>query len=198
MTAAHQHHAHTTRFRTLLTATATATAIAATVAAVTTGCTKENKTAPAPSTMASSGPSTDPQAADKDALLGVYRAFWDAQLKVYRSGSMKDTGIEKVAGDKAYSKVQTTRGYYVDHGYDVKGAPAHLPQVTALNMAAAPPSATITDCLDTSDYYKVEKSTGKKVETADDNRRHIATYQALRIAGTWQIRDFDISRDGTC
>ncbi|MFC9816066.1 hypothetical protein ACFVJM_28865 [Streptomyces virginiae] len=176
----------------------TAAALATTVAAVTTGCTKDNKAAPPPSLTASPTPTADPQAAEKNALLSVYGAFWDAQLKVYTSGSMKDTGIEKVAGDQAYSKVQTTRAYYVDRGYEVKGAPAHSPQVTVLNMAAAPPSATITDCLDTSDYYKVEKSTGKKVETADDNRRHIATYNALRIAGTWQIRDFDISRDGQC
>ncbi|MFG2489307.1 MULTISPECIES: hypothetical protein [Streptomyces] len=194
MTSARQHRTGTTRFRTLL----TAAAIAATVAAVTIGCTKENKAASPPSPTASPTTSADPQAADKDALVSVYRAFWDAQLKVYASGSAKDTGIEKVAGDKAYSKVQTTRAYYVDRGYEVKGAPAHSPQVTALNMAATPPSATITDCLDTTDYYKVEKSTGKKVETADDNRRHVATYEALRIAGAWQIRDFDISRDGRC
>ncbi|WP_406052178.1 hypothetical protein OG280_37130 [Streptomyces virginiae] len=194
MTTARQHHTRTTRFRMLL----TAAVIATTVAAVTTGCTKENKASPPPSPTASPTPSADPQAAEKDALLGVYRAFWDAQLKVYASGSAKDTGIEKVTGDKAYSKVQTTRAYYVERGYEVKGVPTHSPQVTALTMAATPPSATITDCLDTTDYYKVEKSTGKRVETADDNRRHVATYEALRIAGTWQIRDFDISRDRQC
>ncbi len=117
---------------------------------------------------------------------------------MYATGSTKDTGIEKVAGDKAYSKVQTTRAYYVERGYEVKGAPALSPQVTALNTSATPPDATITDCLDTTNYYKVNKSTGEKVETADTNRRHVATYTALRIGGSWQIRDFDISRDRLC
>ncbi|MGW2993287.1 hypothetical protein ACWDA9_16510 [Streptomyces sp. NPDC001193] len=195
MTTARQHHTRTTRGRQLL----AATAIAATVAAVTAGCAKDTKTAPAPSSpTASPSPSSDPQAAEKAAVLDVYRAFWDAQLKVYASGSTKDSGIEQAAGDKAYSKVQTTRAYYVERGYTVKGAPVLSPQVTALSTTATPPSATITDCLDTTNYYKVEKTTGAKVETADNNRRHVATYEALRIAGAWQIRDFDISRDRLC
>ncbi|MFD3328613.1 hypothetical protein [Streptomyces sp. NPDC058701] len=195
MTTARQHRTRTTRRQRLLAAGAVVTI----VAAVTAGCSEGNKAAPPPpSPTATPGPSADPQAAEKTALLGVYRAFWDAQLKVYASGSTKDTGIEKVAGDMAYSKVQTTRAYYVERGYDIKGAPILSPQVTAMNPAATPPSATITDCVDTSDYYKVDKATGKKVETADNNRRHVAKYEALHIGGAWQIRDFDISRDNLC
>ncbi|MFD3938217.1 hypothetical protein ACFWSF_09455 [Streptomyces sp. NPDC058611] len=195
MTTARQHRTRTTRRQRLL----AACAFVATVAAVTAGCSKDSKTAaPPPSATVTPSLSADPQAAEKTALLGVYRAFWDAQLKVYASGSTKDTGIEKVAGDMAYSKVQTTRAYYVERGYDIKGAPILSPQVTAMNPASTPPSATITDCVDTSDYYKVDKATGKKVETADNNRRHVAKYEALHIGGAWQIRDFDISRDNLC
>ncbi|MER6443621.1 hypothetical protein [Streptomyces venezuelae] len=175
-----------------------ATAITTTVVAVTTACAKDPRAAAPPGPSTSPTRAADADAAEKTALLDVYRAFWDSQLKVYVSGSMQDTGIEKVAGDKAYSKVQTTRAYYVENGLEVKGAPTHAPQVTALDMTATPPSATITDCLDSTDYFKVDKATGKKVETVDNNRRHMATYQALRIAGSWQIRDFDISRDRLC
>lgn len=131
-------------------------------------------------------------------MLAVYRAFWDAQLKVYATGTMKDTGIEKVGTDKAYAKVQTTRIYYVDNGFVMTGAPGLSPQVTAVNMAARPPSATITDCIDSTNYIKVEKQSGKPVETLDKNRRHVASYTALKIGGAWQIRDFDISRDQLC
>ncbi|MGW6842119.1 hypothetical protein [Streptomyces sp. NPDC054958] len=194
MTTARQHHTRTTRFRMLL----TAAAIATTVAAVTTGCTKENKAAPPPSPSASPSPSADPQAAEKTALLGVYRAFWDASLRAYSTGSMKNTGMEPVGTDKAYAKVQATQIYYRDHGYVMTGAPALSPQVTALDSAAEPPKATITDCIDSTDYIQVEKQSGKPVETMDKNRRHVATYTALKIGGTWQIRDFEISRDQLC
>lgn len=131
-------------------------------------------------------------------MLSVYRAFWDAQLKVYTTGTMKDSGIEKVGTDKAYAKVQATRIYYVDNGFVMTGAPGLSPKVSRVDMAATPPSATITDCIDSTNYIKVEKKSGKPVETLDKNRRHVATYTALKIGGAWQIRDFDISRDQLC
>lgn len=194
MTTARQHHTRTAHRRLL-----TAAAVAATVAALTVGCTKESKSAsPPPSPSASPSSSADPQAAEKSTLLGVYQAYWDAQLKVYATGTMKDTGIEKVATDKAYSKVQTTRMYYVDNNLTVKGAPDLSPKVTVIEMTAVPPSATITDCLDSTNYLTVDKNSGKPVETVDKNRRHVATYTALKIGGLWQIRDSDISRDRTC
>ncbi|MFD0120171.1 hypothetical protein [Streptomyces virginiae] len=176
----------------------TAAAIAATVAAVTIGCTKENKASLPPSPAASPPPSADPQAAEKDALLGVYRAFWDAQRKVYASGSMKGSGIEKVAGDKAYSKIQTTRAYYVDNGSIMKGEPVLSPTVSALDMTQTPAAGTISDCVDTTGYIQVNKESGQPVETLNSKRRHLSTYTALKIAGAWQIRDLEIDRDRTC
>ncbi|MEU9087490.1 hypothetical protein [Streptomyces sp. NPDC048357] len=195
MTTARQHHTRSTRLRLLLAATATV----ATVAAVTTGCTKDTKaTPPPPSPTASPSPSADPQAAEKTALLGVYRAFWDASLKAYSTGSMKDTGMESVGTDKAYAKVQATQIYYRDNGFVMTGAPNLSPKVTTMETAAEPPKATITDCVDSTTYIQVEKQSGKPVETMDKNRRHVATYTALKIGGAWQIRDFDIARDQLC
>ncbi|MFD9338642.1 hypothetical protein ACFWBF_30245 [Streptomyces sp. NPDC060028] len=194
MKTARQHHTRTVRRRLLA-----AAAVTLTIAAFTAGCTKDNESAPpAPSPTVSPSPTADPQAAEKTALLGVYRAYWDAQLKVYASGSTKDTGIEKVAGDKAYSKVQSTRAYYVDNHLVVKGAPVLAPKVSTMDVTSVPPSATITDCVDSTNYITVEQDTGKPVQTIDSNRRHAATYAALKIGGTWQIRDSDISRDSTC
>ncbi|MFD9725945.1 hypothetical protein [Streptomyces sp. NPDC059072] len=186
-------HAHTAR-RHLL----TAAAIAATITVVTTGCTKEPKAAPKPSPSASPSPSADPQEAEKTAALGVYRAFWDASLKAYSTGSMTNTGMESVGTDKAYAKVQATQIYYRDNGFAMTGAPILSPKVTALDTAAEPPKASITDCIDSTNYIQVEKESGKPVGTLDKNRRHVATYTALKIGGAWQIRDFEISRDQLC
>lgn len=194
MTTTRQRHTRTARHRLLA-----AAAVAVTAGALTVGCSKDDKAAPLPaSPSASPSPSVDPQAAEKTAMLAVYQAFWDAQLKVYATGTMKDTGIEKVGTDKAYAKVQTTRIYYVDNGFVMTGAPGLSPQVTSLDMTAKPPIATITDCIDSTNYVKVEKASGKPVETLDKNRRHVAAYTALKVGGAWQIRDFDISRDQLC
>ncbi|MFE2326054.1 hypothetical protein ACFXD5_19365 [Streptomyces sp. NPDC059385] len=176
-----------------------AAAIAATIAVVTTGCTKAPKAPPATSSpSASPSPSADPQEAEKTAALGVYRAFWDASLKAYSTGSMKNTGMESVGTDKAYAKVQATQIYYRDNGFVMTGAPILSPKVSALDTAAEPPKASITDCIDSTNYIQVEKESGKPVGTLDKNRRHVATYTALKIGGAWQIRDFEISRDQLC
>ncbi|MEV7525628.1 hypothetical protein [Streptomyces sp. NPDC091371] len=195
MTTAGQHHTRTTRHRRLF----TAAAVAATITVVTAGCTKEPTASPAPSSpSASPSPSADPQEAEKNALLDVYRTFWDASLKAYSTGSMKNTGIETVGTDKAYAKVQATQIYYAENGFVMTGAPVLSPKVTAMDTAAKPPSATITDCIDSTNYIQVEKENGKPVGTLDKNRRHVASYTALKIGGAWQIRDFEISRDQLC
>ncbi|MGW1768266.1 hypothetical protein ACWCQL_30010 [Streptomyces sp. NPDC002073] len=182
--------------RRILSATATASVLTALLA----GCAEEKKTADAapPKPSASPSPSADPKAAEKAALLGVYREFWDAQLKVYTTGSMRGTGIERVAGGKAYTKVQVTVLYHQQRGTVMKGKPRLSPKVTALNTSKNLHTATVTDCLDSTGYVQVEKDTGEPVKLADANRRHVATYSALRHGGSWQIRDFDIDRDRTC
>ncbi|MFZ3475753.1 hypothetical protein ACODT3_40290 [Streptomyces sp. 4.24] len=195
MTTARQHSTRTTRRHSRFLAAAAAAAIAVTTA----GCSKDDKAAPPPaSPPASPSPSADPQAAEKTAILGVYQAFWDAQLKVYATGTMKDTGIEKVATDKAYAKIQATRSYYVDHGSVMKGKPVLSPQISALDMSKTPPAGTITDCVDTTGYVQVSKESGAPVETLDTKRRHITMYTVLKIGGAWQVRDLEIDRDSTC
>ncbi|MFD9411543.1 hypothetical protein ACFWBN_31595 [Streptomyces sp. NPDC059989] len=195
MTTAGQHHTRTARHRRLL----AAAAIATTIMAVTTGCTKEPKASSAPiGPTASPSASADPQEAEKNALIGVYRTFWDAQMKVYATGSVKDTGIEKVATDKAYSKIQATRAYYVDNGSVMKGEPVISPVISAMDMSKTPPASTITDCVDTTAYVQVNKETGEPVKTLDTKRRHVTIYTALKIGGAWQIRDLEIDRDATC
>lgn len=190
-----QHHIRTRRGRLLTTAV-----LAAAVTIVTAGCSKDNKgaTPPLAGPSAPASPTVDPQEAEKTALLGVYRAFWDASLKAYSTGSMKNTGMETVGTDKAYAKVQATQIYYRDNGFVMTGAPILSPKVTALDAAAEPPKASITDCIDSTNYIQVEKESGKPVGTLDKNRRHVATYTALKIGGSWQIRDFEISRDQLC
>ncbi|MFE9968244.1 hypothetical protein [Streptomyces sp. NPDC005525] len=140
-------------------------------------------------------PSADPEKAQKDAVLTVYRKMWAAQVKAYSSGTLKGVGLEGVAGGKALSKVRVTALYYQEHGSVMKGEPELSPKVTAISKGS---QAEITDCIDSTHYVQVNKKTGKRVGLLDENRRHVATYEARTIAGTWLITDFDIDRDRTC
>jgi hypothetical protein len=165
------------------------------------GCGGSADTSPSSSPSApatASSPTADPQAAAKATVLAVYRKMWAAQVRAYASGTLKGAGLETYAGDKALSKIKVTALYYQQHGSVMKGEPTLSPKVTAINTSTQPYSATITDCVDTTNYVQVDKKTGKPVGTLDSNRRHVTTFKANPIAGKWRITDFDIARDRTC
>lgn len=166
------------------------------VVLMTAGCsTSEDKALPSKtSAPATPVPSADPEKAQKDAVLTVYRKMWAAQIKAYSSGTLRGAGLESVAGDKALSKIKVTALYYQEHGNVMKGKPQLSPKVTAISEG----QAEITDCIDSTHYVQINKKTGKAVGLLDNNRRHIATYKAHTIAGKWLITDSNIDRNRTC
>jgi len=151
---------------------------------------------PSPSASVSASPSIDPQAAAKATVLKVYQKMWDAQVKAYSSGTLKDADLESYAADKALSKIKVTALYYQQHGTIMQGKPTLSPKVTAIDTVKH--SATITDCVDSTNYVQVDKKTKKPVGTLDNNRRHVGTATAHTIAGKWFITDITLDRDRTC
>jgi hypothetical protein len=122
--------------------------------------------------------------------------MWAAQVKAYTSGTLKGTDLEKYAGDKALSKAKVTALYYQDHGTIMQGAPKLSPKVTAINTSTH--TATISDCVDSTNYVQVDKKTKKPVGLLDNNRRHVGTATAHTIAGQWLITDITLDRERTC
>jgi len=160
--------------------------------------TEGGPTSSSPSPIVSASPSIDPQAAAKATVLTVYQKMWDAQVKAYSSGTLKNAGLESVAADQALAKIKVTALYYQDHGTIMKGKPKLSPKVASISTGTDSDTVTITDCIDSTNYMQVYKKTGKPVGTVDSNRRHVATYTARTIATKWLITDFDIDRDRTC
>jgi hypothetical protein len=158
----------------------------------------DDTSAPSPSASVSASPTADPQAAAKAKVLTAYQAMWNAQVKVYSSGTLKGAELESVAADKALAKIKVTALYYQNHGTIMQGKPKLSPKVASISTGTDSDTATITDCIDSTDYVQVYKKTGKPVGTVDSNRRHVATYTARTIATKWLITDFDIDRDRTC
>ncbi|WLQ61478.1 hypothetical protein OG345_40390 (plasmid) [Streptomyces sp. NBC_01220] len=174
--------------------------IPATVGAIllaTAGCSSSDEGTPTdkPSASATSSVSVDPLKGDKAAVLAVYRRMWAAQVKAYSSGTLKGAGLEKVAADKALSKIKVTALYYQDHGSVMKGEPELDPKIASITRGKR---AEITDCIDSTHFIQVNKKTGKPVGLVDDNRRHTSTFNAWKLNGRWMITDVDIDRDRTC
>ncbi|MGA5442465.1 hypothetical protein ACPCKW_23510 [Streptomyces griseoincarnatus] len=163
------------------------------------GSSDDTKTEASPSPSTTSGsPSPDPTQEAKDQVLAVYQGMWKETAKIYNTGSFKGTELTKYAGDKALAKVRVAAIYYQDNNLVVKGEPKLSPKVTALSLGTDPKTATIVDCVDSTNFVPENKNTGKKSELDGDNRRHTQTSKAQWTGKAWLIIDSTIDKDSTC
>ncbi len=134
----------------------------------------------------------------KTEVIGAYRKMWDAQVQVYSSSTLDDPDLETYAHDKALAKIKSTAFYYEQHNAVFKGEPMLSPKVTAINLARQPHTAAITDCVDSTHWTEVDKSTGRPVPLLDSGRRHLVTAKAQILGGRWVITDMVVARDHPC
>lgn len=180
----------------------TAGAVALLAAALLAGCSSSDDTktesSASPSSTESASQSPDPSQEAKDEILAVYRGMWRETAKIYGSGSFKGSELTKYAGDKALAKVRVAAIYYQDNNLVVKGEPKLSPKVTALSLGTDPKTATVVDCVDSTNFVPENKDTGKKSELDGDNRRHTQTSKAQWTGKAWLIIDSTIDKDSTC
>ncbi|MFJ8752236.1 hypothetical protein ACIREO_23310 [Streptomyces sp. NPDC102441] len=147
----------------------------------------------------SASPSAGPEQEARKQVLTAYRGMWKEQVKIYGSGSFKGSELEKYAADKALSKVRAAAFYYQNNDLVVKGEPKLKddPKIT-LSMGGESKSATIVDCVDSTNFVPQNSKTGKKSELAGDNRRKVQTSKAQYGSGKWMITDSTIDKGSTC
>ncbi|MQS17533.1 hypothetical protein F7Q99_36445 [Streptomyces kaniharaensis] len=150
------------------------------------------------SPSATATPTADPTADAKAAALVAYRGMWGTIVKAYTAGSLNGVDdLETYSRDKALSSIKVAVAYYEKNNLVVKGQPQLSPEVQAVDLASMPARVTIRDCVDTSNFLPVDKTTGKPSET-DGKFRHITNSVAQRVDGRWLIGEWTIDRQQTC
>ena len=152
---------------------------------------------PSPST-ATASPSPDPTAEAKQQVLAVYQGMWAAETKIYTSGSLLHTDLQKYAVDKALAGIRASEVYYQNQDLVLKGKPKLSPQVTEIDLSSSPPTAQLTTCVDSSHFLPVDKHTGKRAKLASSVFRHVETATAIKDNGTWLFTQATIQQDRTC
>ncbi|MGY3677330.1 hypothetical protein ACVWXU_000953 [Streptomyces sp. TE33382] len=176
--------------------------VAAAAVALLAGCGSgggDAKAIASPSASATSAtPSPNPSTTATEQVLAAYRGMWAEQTKLYSSGSFSGSKLEEYAADKALSKVKAAALYYQGNGLVVKGAPVLSPKVTDLSLDTNPRTATVVDCVDSSNFVPENAKTGKKSDLDGANRRHVQTSKAYYGSNKWLIVDSTIDKDSTC
>lgn len=153
----------------------------------------------AASTPGAAKASADPQAVEKAAVLAVYEAMSAEQAKAYKVASAKGTQLEKYATLNALSKVELDLARMKQAGTVVRGEIGHDAKVTALDMDAKTPKATLSDCVDLSKYETYDTKAGKVIPLPTEQPlRYVATVTAERWDGRWMVTDINPQGGPTC
>ncbi|WP_233435924.1 hypothetical protein [Streptomyces anulatus] len=168
------------------------------VAVTAAGCGSGEEKKPEASARPSATKSADPQAKARAEVLAVYRSYWDAQVKAYAKASPVDTGLDKYAFDKALGKAESELVALKLNGNVIKGEPKLSPEVTAVNLDETPKKATITDCVDVSNWKLVKEKTDEEVKLPKERlTRFVTTINARTVGDKWMIVETQ-QQDRTC
>lgn len=140
---------------------------------------------PAPSTARAStvAPSpTDPQAAEKKAVLSAYSSYWREQVSAYKAGTVKGTRLKAYAVGAAVTRVVGDLASMKDKGIAADGRPSHDVRMTALATNKQVPSATLSDCLDISQWKFTYRKTGAAVPSP---KTQLTQYRTIVKAEKW-------------
>ncbi|MFJ8770507.1 hypothetical protein [Streptomyces clavifer] len=138
----------------------------------------------APSASASVSP-VDPDAAVKAAVLASYSSMWVEQMKAYRVASPDGTKLDDFATLDALSAFERDLATMKKNGTRVTGGVGHEPEVTALDLEAKIPTATVEDCIDLS-KWRAERTSGEVIP--------LPTAQPLRYVAAATVERWDEDR----
>jgi len=149
----------------------------------------------APSPVASS---LDPRAAAEQNALAAYRGMWQAFTVAGRTTNPQYTDLARYATGDAFNVLVAGLESNKKQGLITKGDLAPNPQVTQLTPADVPDTASIRDCLDTSQATRVKATPGGSpfVDTPGGRRLVVAT--AKNIGGAWKVISVVPMAVGTC
>ncbi|WP_329529360.1 hypothetical protein [Streptomyces sp. NBC_01462] len=139
--------------------------------------------APSQSRASTIAPSpADPQATEKKAVLSAYSSYWQEQVTAYKTGSVNGTRLKKYAAGAAVARVESDLASMKDKDVTTNGRPSHDVRVTALATSKQVPSATLSDCLDISDWKWTYRTSGAAVPSP---KTQLTQYRTIVKAEKW-------------
>ncbi|MFI6662871.1 hypothetical protein ACIBL8_46130 [Streptomyces sp. NPDC050523] len=112
-----------------------------------------------PGDSASPSPAASTQVA---AAIAAYTRSWDAQTEAYSKASSAGTGLKKNTTFKALADIEKDLAVMRKAGQVTTGKPAISPKVVKVTDAKIP-TATVTDCVDTTHWVLIDKASKKPV-----------------------------------
>ncbi|MFH9959678.1 hypothetical protein ACH4OX_36495 [Streptomyces roseolus] len=144
--------------------------------------------------------SADPQAAEKAAALKVFASMWAERSKAYAKADAKGTVLEKYATTEALGKMRLDLARMKEAGTVVRGAPRQTgTAVTALDLTADIPTATLSSCVDMTTYERYDTRAKKVIPLpAEQPMRYAATATLEKWDAGWIVTAYTPHGQQTC
>ncbi|NUU15811.1 hypothetical protein HP550_00915 [Cellulomonas humilata] len=111
----------------------------------------------------------------------------------------KDPGpeLEQFAVDKAFADVASSVFTFRDSAIHVNGRPVLTPTVSNI-VVGSEGTATITDCVDGTNWQPVYTSTGESAAAPGQAQKLLTTSTAYFYVDHWTIRTSNVDRSAPC
>jgi hypothetical protein len=184
-------------------------ALALLVAALATvsACTTSEPASQKPTTPPSSSSPTPPtatketpeEAAKKDAI-AAYQAYWAELPKAFAVPAVEGTDLKRYAAAEALNKAEETVANLKSNGRLMTGKPVlSNTTVTDAELEKKTPNASVSACLDVSEWKITDKKTGKPAPVASTAvSKYVITSLLERWDGSWKVLKYELHADQPC
>jgi hypothetical protein len=147
-------------------------------------------------TAATTTTAADSTAAASSGALAAYRGMWADLVAAARTSDYRSPTLDDHATGAALTLF--VQGLARDQLHDIvtKGHVVLDPAVSSLSPSTDPDRATVTDCVDDSQWIEYT-TTGKRADNPAGGRRHTTAVVARR-AGGWKVTQLTVGSVGSC
>lgn len=131
------------------------------------------------------------------AVIAAYTSSWDAKTEAYQKASSAGTDMRKYTTFEALADIERNLSAMKKAGEVTTGRPVIHPKVVNVTNAEIP-KATVTDCVDTTSWTLIDKTTKKKVPLPSERLIKYACTATLERWGTkWMVTELT-AQDQAC
>ncbi|MFD9483618.1 hypothetical protein ACFWBX_06360 [Streptomyces sp. NPDC059991] len=161
------------------------------------GCSGNNSHASSKPSPAHTAVSRSPRSTPDAAIIAAYTSSWKAQDEAYSKASSADTDLQKNTTFKALADIESDLAAMRKSGQVTTGRPVIRPRVVTVTSGRVP-TATIADCVDTTNWTLVDKTSKRKVPLPTTRLTKYVSTATLEQWGTiWMVTKL-IAQEQAC
>ncbi|GAB2765650.1 hypothetical protein [Streptomyces bullii] len=157
----------------------------------------ETSSKPSPTPTAVSPSPSSTAGAEDAAVIAAYTSSWDAQTAAYAKASSAGTDLKKNTTFKALADIEKDLSAMRKAGQVTTGKPVIHPKVVKVTDAKIP-TATVADCVDTTNWTLIDKASKKEVPLPTTRlTKYVSTATLEKWGKTWMVTKLT-AQDQSC